>query len=72
MQDANIKDAHVKAAVAKFIKHVSFTAQREIEKVIQRALADGKVRANDDLATAVTLSSDKLGLNVTIHSRIEL
>ena len=65
-------DAHVRAAVAKFMKHVGVTAQREIEKALERALAEGKLRENDTLGAAVTLSSEKVGLNVTIHSRIEL
>ena len=67
-----MNDADVKAAAARFLKHVSFTAQREIEKALRRALADGKWRGGDPLATAVTLSSDKVGLNVTIHSKIQL
>lgn len=65
-------DAHVRAAVAKFMKHVSVTAQREIEKAVERALADGKLRENETLGASVTLSSEKVDLNVTIHSRIEL
>ncbi|MGE0563276.1 MAG: DUF6494 family protein [Pseudolabrys sp.] len=65
-------DAELKAAVAKFVRHVGFTAQREIEKALKRALAEGRLRDNGPLATAVTLSSDKVGLNVTIHSKIEL
>lgn len=67
-----MNDAQVKAAVAKFMKHVSFTAQHEIEKALQRALESGRLKTSDDLSTAVTLSSDKVGLNVTIHSRIVL
>lgn len=65
-------DAHVKAAVARYLKHVSVTAQREIEKALGRALAEGKLRENDTLGVAVTLSSEKIDLNVTIHSRVEL
>lgn len=67
-----MKDAAVKAAVSDFMRNVSHTAQREIEKSLANALASGKLKRSEDLQAAVTLQSDKLGLNVTIHSRIEL
>lgn len=67
-----MNDLELKAAIARFLKNVNVTAQREIEKALQRAMAEGKLRGNSPLATAVTLSSDKVGLNVTIHSRIDL
>ena len=56
----------------KFLKRFGVTAQREIEKALQRALSEGKLHGRDPLSAAITLSSDKVGLNVTIHSRIEL
>lgn len=65
-------DEHIKAAVAAFMKKVNFTAQREIEKVVRNAIKSGKLRSSDDLQAAVTLSSQKLGLDVTIHSQIKL
>lgn len=67
-----MNDAQIKDAVARFMKSVSHTAQHEIEKVVRNALASGKLKLSDELSTAVTLSSDKVGLNVTIHSRIVL
>lgn len=65
-------DDDIKAAVTKFMQHVNFTAQRELEKALRRAAATGKIKPHDDLTTTVTLSSEKVGLNVTIHSRIVL
>jgi hypothetical protein len=67
-----MRDAAVKAAVSDFMRNVSHTAQKEIEKAVINALASGKLKRSDELQAAVTLHSEKLGLNVTIHSRIEL
>jgi hypothetical protein len=67
-----MNDNDVKTAVARFLKNINVTAQREIEKALRRALSEGKLHGSDPLAAAITLSSDKVGLNVTIHSRIEL
>lgn len=65
-------ERELKAAVDKFLKNVSFTAQREIEKAVRQALAAGTLKAGENLATAVTLSSARIGLDVTIHHKIEL
>ena len=67
-----MNDTDVRMAVARFLKNINVTAQREIEKALQRALSEGKLQGRDPLSAAITLSSDKVGLNVTIHSRIEL
>jgi hypothetical protein len=67
-----MQDDRVKAAVSDFLRHVSHTAQREIEKAVRKALASGQVKRAEDLPAAITLHSEKLGLDITIHSRIEL
>jgi len=65
-------DPAVKKAVDKFLKSVSFSAQRELEKALRKGLASGKLKHGDVLTTAVTLSNDKFDLDVTIFSKIEL
>lgn len=67
-----INDEALKAAVGRFLKSVNFTAQRELEKVVRKAVANGKLQSGESLTAAVTLSSEKLDLNVTIFSKIEL
>ena len=62
----------LKAAVARFLKNVNFTAQREIEKVLRNALASGRLKGNESITAGVTLSSETIDLNVTIYSKIEL
>jgi hypothetical protein len=67
-----MQDDRIKAAVGAFLRHVSHTAQHEIEKVVRKALASGKLKRAQDLPAAITVHSDKLDLDITIHSRIEL
>ena len=67
-----MNDEALKAAVGRFLKNVSFKAQSEIEKVVRTALATGKLHNGESLTAAVTLSSEKLDLNITIFSKIEL
>ena len=67
-----MSDETVKAAVGQFLKHVNFTAQREIEKVVRNALASGRLKGNESITAGVTLSSETIDLNVTIYSKIEL
>ncbi len=67
-----MNDQALKAAVGRFLKNVNFTAQRELEKVVRSAVASGKLLDGENLTAAVTLSSEKIDLNVTIFSKIEL
>lgn len=67
-----MNDADVKSAVDRFLKTVSFNAQREIEKAVRKAISNGKLRGSENLTTSVTLANDQIDLNVTIFSKIEL
>lgn len=62
----------MKTAAGAFLRHVSHTAQREIEKALRKAIEKGEIKPNQDVPAAITLHSEKLGLEITIHSRIEL
>ena len=65
-------DKALKAAVDRFLKAASFTAQSEIEKAVRAAIADGKIEGHETITAAVALSSEKIGLNITIYNKIEL
>jgi len=67
-----MNDSQVKSAVDRFLKTVTFNARRELEKAVKNAIASGKLRGTENLTTSVTLTNDKLDLNVTIFSKIEL
>jgi len=67
-----MNDDQLKAAVARFLKSVNPSAQRELEKVVRNAMAKGKLHGGESLTTGVTLSSKELDLDITIFSKIEL
>jgi hypothetical protein len=67
-----MNDKVLKTAVDQFLRTVSFTAQKEIEKVVRNAVASGKLELHEPITAAVALSSEKIGLNVTIYSKIVL
>ncbi|MBI3705113.1 MAG: hypothetical protein HY244_15000 [Rhizobiales bacterium] len=58
--------------MSRFLKNVSFKAQGEIEKAVRSGLASGKLHSGESLTAGVTLTSEKLDLNITIFSKIEL
>jgi len=65
-----MNDAAVKAAIDQFLRSVTHSARGEIEKVVRAAAASGKLMAHEPITTGVTLSSEKIGLNVTIYGKI--
>ncbi|MGI8526376.1 MAG: DUF6494 family protein [Pseudolabrys sp.] len=67
-----MNDIAVRAAVDMFLRNVSSTARNEIEKVVRAAAADGKLIGKHSINATVALSSDQIGLNVTIYSKITL
>jgi len=67
-----MNDAALKMAVDRFLANVSFTARREVEKVVRNAITNGTLRRGEVLTTSVTLSNEKVDLDVTIFSKIEL
>jgi Family of unknown function (DUF6494) len=69
---AAINDKALKASVDKFLKAVNFSAQSEVEKAIRAAIANGKLEGHETFTVSVAVSSEKVGLNVTIYSKIEL
>jgi hypothetical protein len=65
-------DKALKAAVERFLKNISFTAQGEIEKAIRAAIAAGKLSGHETFTAGVAVSSEKIGLNITIYNKVEL
>jgi len=61
----------IKAAIDQFMKNVSFAAQHELEKVVRQAFDSGRLRGGDVLTMGVTLSNEKVGLDVSIFKKIE-
>ncbi len=65
-------DAALRTALNEFMKNVTVTAQREMEKALRTALASGKLQGGEVLTMGVTLSNTKVGLDVSIFKKLEL
>ncbi|WP_271899436.1 DUF6494 family protein [Candidatus Phyllobacterium onerii] len=59
-------------SLRKFLKEVGVTSQREIEKTIREAIADGRLKGSETLSAKVVLTVDKIGLIHTIDGMVEL
>mgnify|MGYP007086553166 CR=1 FL=1 len=65
-------DKALKTSVERFLKNIGFTAQGEVEKAVRAAIASGKLEGHETFTAAVAISSEKIGLNITIYNKIEL
>jgi hypothetical protein len=59
-------------SLRKFLKTVGVTSQREIEKSIRAAVAEGRIKGNEALKANVVLTIGGVGLNHKIDGTIEL
>ena len=59
-------------SVRRFLKTVGVTSQREIEKAVRAAVADGKLKGNEALPAKMTLTVGGINLTHTIDDNIEL
>ena len=60
------------AAIGKFLKNVNQTAEEELAKRLRGAIASGKLNGSETFTVGVSINAEKIGLNVTIYSKIEL
>ncbi len=55
-----------------FLKKVGITSQREIEKAVREALADGRLKGHEKLPAKMVLTLRGVGLTHEITEEIEL
>jgi hypothetical protein len=67
-----MKEAELNKAIGKFLKNVNQTAEIEIAKRIRGAIKSGQIKGHETFTAAVSLQSEKIDLNVTVYSTIEL
>ena len=67
-----MNDKALKAAIDQFIKTVSHSAHREIEKAIRKSLASGKLQGHEVITAGIVLSCEMIDLNAAVYSKIEL
>jgi hypothetical protein len=59
-------------SLRKFLKTLGVGAQREIEKAVRQALADGRVKGNEKLPASATITIAALGFTHEVKGTIEL
>jgi hypothetical protein len=59
-------------SIRKFLKTLGVSAQREIEKAVREALAQGRLKGNEKLSATATVTLGGLGLSHEIKGEIEL
>ena len=67
-----MKEDEFNVSVRKFLKKVGITSQREIEKAVRAALANGRLKGHEALPAKMTLAVESVGLAVEIDGAIEL
>jgi hypothetical protein len=60
------------ASLRKFLKKVGITSQREIEKAVREALAEGRINGTRKLPAMVVLTLGGVGLVHEVIDEIEL
>jgi len=67
-----VNDEALNMSIRKFLKTVGVNSQLAIEKAVQKAVADGKLKGNETFPAAMTLSVGKLGIEIKFDGDIKL
>jgi hypothetical protein len=59
-------------SIRKFLKTLGVSAQREIEKAVRQALAEGKLKGNEKFRATGTVTLGGIGFSHEIKGEIEL
>lgn len=67
-----MNDEALNMSIRKFLKTVGVNSQLTIEKAIQKAVAEGRLKGNEVFPAAMTLSIGKLNIEVKFDGEIRL
>jgi len=59
-------------SIRKFLKTLGVSGQREIEKAVRQALAQGKLKGNEKIPARATVTIASVGLSHEVTGEIEL
>ena len=59
-------------SIRRFLKSVGVRSQSEIERAVQKAMAEGKLKGNEGFTARMQLKIDAIGLDVTLDGEIRL
>ena len=60
------------ASIRKFLKTLGVSGQREIEKAVRAALADGRLKGNEKLSATATIAIGAIKFSHQVDGDIEL
>ena len=67
-----MNDEALNMSIRKFLKTVGVNSQLAIEKAVQKAVSEGKLKGNEAFAATMTLTVGKLGLDIKFDGEIKL
>jgi hypothetical protein len=67
-----MKEETFNLSIRKFLKVVGISSQREIERAVAKAIADGAISGTETLPASMTLEVGGLKLNVKFDGEINL
>lgn len=59
-------------SIRKFLKQVGVTAQREIEKSVRDAIAEGRLKGGEKLPAKMTLTVGQVDLTFVVDGTLDL
>ena len=59
-------------SIRRFLKTLGVSAQREIEKAVRQAVAEGRLKGNEKLPATATVTVRGIGLSHEVKGEIEL
>jgi hypothetical protein len=67
-----MNDEALNMSIRKFLKTVGVNSQLAIEKAVQKAVAEGRLKGNEAFPAAMTLTVGKLALDIKFDGEIRL
>jgi hypothetical protein len=67
-----MNDEAFNMSIRRFLKTVGVNSQLAVEKAVQKAVAEGKLKGNETFPAAMTLSIGRLALEVKFDGEIKL
>ena len=67
-----MNDETLNMSIRKFLKTVGVNSQLAIEKAVQKAVAEGRLKGNEAFPAAMTLTVGKLSLDIKFDGEIRL
>ena len=67
-----MNDEALNMSIRRFLKTVGVNSQLAIEKAVQKAVAEGKLKGNEAFPAAMTLTVGKLALDIKFDGEIKL